>query len=64
MITTALGWAIPMSILFCVMLWQFGTLTVGTALGVLAIGVALGFVVASVLCGYLKKKYGIFFKDE
>jgi len=31
---------------------------------VLAIGVALGFVVASVLCGYLKKKYGIFFKDE
>jgi ABC-type Fe3+ transport system permease subunit len=63
MVTTALGWAIPVSILFWTMLWRYDGLTIGTALGVLAIAVALGFAFASVLCEILKKKYGIF-KDD
>jgi hypothetical protein len=63
MITTALGWAIPMSALFCMILWQNGGLSIGTALGVVIIGVALGFAFASALCGYMQRKYRIFMDD-
>jgi ABC-type Fe3+ transport system permease subunit len=62
-VSTALTWAIPMSIFFCGVLWKDDGLTIGTALGVILLAIAVGFGFAVALREHVRRKYGGF-KDE
>ncbi len=62
-ISTALMWAVPMSVVLCAMLREYGMLTWQTALGVALLALVGGFGVAIPLCKKLAKQSKIFDDD-
>jgi hypothetical protein len=62
-ISTALMWGVPMAIVLCEMLREYGNSTWQSALGVILLALLAGFGVAVPLCGKLAKRSRIFEDD-
>lgn len=48
-VSTTLGWAIPMSIFACAVFWKLGVLTIGSALALIGMALVTGLGSAAVI---------------
>jgi hypothetical protein len=62
-VSIALIWATPMSIVFYALFWKLGALTIVTAFAIVCMSVAAGSGFAAVLYAFVKGKYG-FAEDD
>ena len=56
--STALFWAIPMSIFFCWLFWRLGNLTIATAVFAIFVCLAGGFTYSRIMYEFVRRKYG------